>query len=222
MNGLLGLAADFLDRVANPAHGPAVNEAYGHRLEELLEGDDHLASTLMNLDLEHGDVGTLSVDGWMWYLPWRARRARLPSDEFLDALYDRTPEPIVRLRILASVVSHPDIIETIRVDHRAQPIPISELRPSWLQHRLQLAVARFDRHGNDHQVDVDPGAALELALYLLQLGDQVSIEALRSLIAEPSASQLAIAEVVGQTLLAAELDEDTLGEWRSHLGLDRL
>jgi hypothetical protein len=43
MNGLLAVAAAFLERMTNPQYGPDVNEEYSFRLHEALAEDSDLS-----------------------------------------------------------------------------------------------------------------------------------------------------------------------------------
>lgn len=212
MNGLLGLAADFVERVGNPTYGREVNELYRARLEWLLAEDEHLDRSLGRLELGRDDVPALSVDAWLWYMRWRCLRHPLPRDDFLDALFEATDEPAVHIRILELVVRHPGAAEKLGAATGDRPPPLEELPIPWLARRLLYSLD----HGRD-----DSGHAVEasaIAIYLVQLGDPASIAVLRGLLSDPRAPEAGLDPF---ELLQGVLDEEALLRLLRELGLER-
>jgi len=213
VNGLLGLGADFLEHISSPIYGIEVNEAYGQRLSALIRDNPEVVTTLASAKLAPDDVGTLSADAWVWYLD---SPFPVPPDPLLHALYDQVPEPIVRLSVLQAVIGSADAAELFPRRESVRPLPISEFPVPWLRTRLEVV---------DDEVDPTrepPGpslAAIELATYLLQLGDDISIQALRSLLDSSSSERSGLALHVTGVLNAAGLQEDELRLWHSRLGL---
>jgi hypothetical protein len=223
MNGILGIAAEFLDRVGNPAHGVEVNEAYAQRLGQLVRSDRDTLGSLLATTLEPDDLDTLSMDAWMWYLDWRSSTAPLPDDSFLTALYQRAAtEPAVRLNILRLVTSAPAVRERFQRELPGPPLPIGEFPVPWLRELMRSAVRGEDLAGQALP-EQDPSArvnsALELATYLLQLGDEVSQQTLRSLLAQPWPGQQQLAGLVRGMLAGAGLEDDLLQSWQNRLGI---
>jgi hypothetical protein len=216
VNGLLGLVADFLERVANPSHGPEVNDLYGSRLQWLLAEDDGLNEDLGRLELQRDDLPTLTMDAWLWYMRWRCERHPLPSAEFLDALFEATDEPAVHVRIVELVVRHPHTAERLGAFVEAPQPPIEELPVPWLRDRLLRSIGHAEhRHGHA------TGEPRAMVTYLLQLGDPVCLGVLRSFLAQPGTRELQLGAYV-TSLLTDALDEETLGAFLERLGLEKL
>ena len=238
MNALLGIAADFLERIADPAYGKESNEGYSLRFATLLDRDPRFAGQLANAYLEAEDLTSLSLAGWLWYLRWRGPLSeQLPSSEFLDALYDATTEPIIRLRVVDAVVSHPATQRSTAIAQETadRGHGLARLPDSWLRRRMESLVGREpdahdDREHNAHD-DREPGAhdddashveaAWELTVYLLELGDDVSVTALRALLDEPWRGNQELTGRVNQLLDRPGLDSDAVEQWRNQLGLPR-
>ena len=136
MNSLMGMVADFLDRLSDPAFGQPENETYNLRLGLLLDNDERLSEQLANADLSPDDVPALSLAAWMWYLRWRALSGgRVPGDAFLTSLYDSTTEPIVRLRVVEAVVTHARRYRDVVINPQ-RPQGLSSLPDNWLRARM--------------------------------------------------------------------------------------
>ena len=67
MSGLLSLARDYLERMANPVYGFAVNEEYSLRFAQLLETDG-FESSLRREVQELRDTEELTSNGWLWLM----------------------------------------------------------------------------------------------------------------------------------------------------------
>jgi len=104
MNGLLAIAAAFLDLMTNPQHGIEVNEEYSLRFHQALIDDPEFANSFATLALSAEDVESLPICAWPWYLQWRAGNGSPPSRDFLDALFDYTDDPAIRLSVVRSAV----------------------------------------------------------------------------------------------------------------------
>lgn len=78
MNAFFTIAADFIDRMANPAHGVLVNQDYSIKFAELLDAEeDSLRSNLHREAKILDDAGVLTANGWLWFLTW-ARSESIP------------------------------------------------------------------------------------------------------------------------------------------------
>lgn len=213
MNGLLGLAADFLDRVANPDYGSDTNELYRGRFESLLGEDKELGETLGRLELQRDDLPTLTIDAWLWYMRWRCERYPLPAADFLDALFEATDEPVVHVRVVELVVRHPHTAEQLGAFAESSHLSLEELPVPWLRDRLLRSI---DHVQHDHRhAAAEPQA---MVAYLLQLGDPVCLGVLRAFLAEPSARELGL-DTHTASLLAGSLDEEELAVYLRRLGL---
>jgi hypothetical protein len=230
MNGFLAIAEAFLERMTNPLYGNEMNDQYSLRFNQLLAEDREFADSFANLSLDPEDVGTLPVCAWPWYLQWRLERAAPPSPDFLDALFESTEDPAVRMAVTQSALS--DIPEDVP-DHAdmtgdageepTRPVALEadatrelfpgrrrrpEIRSRWLRTRVNRLAG-----------DRDPARAVaeaeDLAIYLLQLGDPDSLAVLQSLVEE----RQGLGEVLGQYLAEAGLDSGDADRWRSEHGL---
>ncbi len=225
MSNLLGLAADFIDRVANPRYGAEVNEAYAARLDELLKRDPSLAERLAEERLDAEDVDLLSTSGWLWYLGFRHDHGTLPQEEFLDALYAEADDPIVRLSIVEAVTIHPEIVGRFRERPERERVTLEALPQYWLRDRLVRLVAPSDQQGADHDLgDRDfedrMGEAMELATSFLQIGNQVALETLRALLSSAGRQREALAGLVEGIISASGAEEESVQAWRRSLGLE--
>lgn len=233
MNGFLALAEGFLDRMTNPQYGTEVNEEYSLRFHQVLAEDPEFAVSFASLPLDPEDIDSLPICAWPWYLQWRAERSEPPSAEFLDALFEATDDPGVRLAVLQSALSdhshsRQDGANDTRPYGNGQPAPddsaatspearwSSELeereaiRSLWLSNRLtRLTGEPIDSSTFPEVVDI--------ATYLLQLGDTAN---LRAFLSRPWVGQEALRQTVEGQLAEANLDPETAARWRSQLGLD--
>lgn len=217
MNALIGMISDFLGRLSDPAFGKEVNEAYNLRLGILLDSDESLAAQLANTGLDPEDISSLSFVSWLWYLRWREHRGgQLPNDAFLDALYDATAEPIIRIRVVDTVVTH------LRRTIAAQGLEVPERRGlpglphSWLRRRMQSIVGE----GEEREADATRAeAAWELAAYLLQLGDDFSLVTLGALLFEQWSGRPFLVAQVEAVVNQPGLDPGAINRLRERLGL---
>jgi hypothetical protein len=216
MNGLVALSADFLERLGNPQHGPTVNENYAVRLEEIEQNDPGMTERLATVELSVDDVATLSVDSWLWYLDWRRPRGGLPNATFLEALYTTASEPSARLRIIEVVSFDPAASARAEALLNEPQLAPSNVPNDWLAGQVADKVYDHDRDGGLPQLE----GAIELATYLLQLGNPVTIVALRALMAAEWSGRQALQRAVEDRLDAAGLDEGRRQEWRARLGLN--
>jgi hypothetical protein len=217
MNALIGMISDFLARLSDPAFGREVNEAYNLRLGILLDSDESLAPQLANAGLGPEDLSSLPLVSWLWYLRWREHRGgELPGDAFLDALYDATAEPIVRIRVVDTVVTH------FRRATAAQELGAPERRglpglpENWLRHRMQsIVVERGEPEADAARAE----AAWELAAYLLQLGDDFSLMTLGALLFEQWSGRPYLIAQVEAVMNRPGLDPGAVNRLRERLGL---
>lgn len=214
MKAILGLAAEFFDQLANPQHGTEANERHAVRFYELTRRDPQLRELLGHSDLQAEDVDLLSTSAWLWYLAWRRSEGLgLPNEDFLDALFDRMPDPVVRLRLVEAAATDPTLFAARDIERPASRL--EETPGSWLRRRLIDSVRR-----GGASPEAALGVSLEMAMLLLQVGNDVARMYLRALLAEPSAFQEQLRQTVRTTLLAGtDQDERQAGAWGEELGL---
>ena len=227
MNGLLAVAAAFLERMTNPQHGIAVNEEYSFRFHQALAADPEFARSFATLDLAAEDVDSVPICAWPWYLQWREEHGSPPAEQFLDALFEYTDDPAVRLAVVQSAVYHDyparasDEDAATRIggevqlrgdsdQERERPRPIQS---PWVR-------ARTTRPSRAIAPARSREDASELATYLIQLGDPASLETLRALIEEPEwPGRDSLVATVERHIADAGLDPATAAQWRGRLGL---
>jgi hypothetical protein len=155
VNPVLRLAAEHLERAADPRAGRDLNELRAAELTQALaQNDDLLASLVPQQD----DALALSPVAWAWLLPLLAQASLRPPDAVLDGIFDRTQSQFVRLRV----------VQAATATSTADPDP-------WLISRV-LHILRPD--------SASPADAVTFGLLLLQAGDESARRAFRMLYAE--------------------------------------
>ena len=87
MSDLLSLARDYLERMANPVYGFAVNEDYSLRFAQLF-GREGFEASLREEIKTLRDKEALTSNGWLWLIRWAmARQIEIPED-ILEALFE--------------------------------------------------------------------------------------------------------------------------------------
>lgn len=232
MNGLLALAEGFLDRMTNPQYGTEVNEEYSLRFHQALAEDPEFAVSFASLPLDPEDIDSLPICAWPWYLQWRAERSEPPSTEFLDALFEATDDPGVRLAVLQSALSdgshsRQDGADDTRPYGNGQPPPDDSAATSpqtrWSSEPEEREVIRslwlsnqLTRLTGDPSDSSTLSEVVDVATYLLQLGD---IANLRALLSRSWVGREDLGRAVEGQLGEANLDPETEARWRSQLGL---
>jgi hypothetical protein len=218
MNPLIGMIADFVENLSNPALGREVNESYSLRLGTLLDGNGAFSEQLANADLGAEDISSMPVSSWLWYLNWRQVNAgRIPGESFLDALYESTGEPIVRLRIIEFAVARSRGDSDKISAEPSSAITVSELPRSWLRHRMESIVGQDRRSGQS--LESRTGEAWEIAALLLQLGDETSLRTLRALLAERWEGRTLLIGLAERFISQTGLDPEEISRLRRRLGL---
>jgi hypothetical protein len=219
MKGVLGLAADFLDQLSNPAQGVEDNESHTARFHDLISRDPELRATLLGAELHAGDVDLLSTPAWLWYLAWRrSQGASVPAEEFIQALFDSTGDLVVRLKIVEAAATDPVLARSSEGERERARVPLEAAPASWLRTRLLgivRAAGREEAGGEIAYVQAE-----EMAVLLLQVGNDTAYTYLRALLAEPWRFQAQLREFVrGVVIAGAGEDEETVARWRRDLGL---
>ncbi|MFJ3794630.1 hypothetical protein [Kitasatospora sp. NPDC090091] len=221
MKGLLGLSADFIDRMTNAAHGEGVNEAYCCRFAELLQSDESLAYQLSAGDLSESDTGLLSMQSWLWYLRWVATQEKLPSDGFLNVLYEDASDSLLRLVVLDSVMTHPVIVQRYSDIPERQTVHLEELPPSWPRDLILALIS--PELADSLAIDARPAGQIaeivEVSFSLLQIGNTPAMVILRGLLAYPWPYRGEVVQAVDHWLQSSEISGVELDRWRDRLGL---
>jgi hypothetical protein len=241
MNGLLAIAAAFLDRITNPRYGTDVNDSYTLRFNQLLSEDTEFARAIANLELNPDDVASLPMSAWPWYLKWRVGRADPPSPEFLDALFNAATDPAIHLAVVMSGMSDrgdrrgyrstPDEAQLERLgdsdlasfaegddesDIRALQSPASAYERQ-APIRSQWLRRRVRRLPVEVASERSVNGTVEIAAQLLQLGDRESVATLRQLLAIDWSGRRVLHDSVAAFLADAELDPESYRQWLERL-----
>jgi hypothetical protein len=247
VNGLLAIAAGFLERMTNPQYGVEVNEEYSFRLHEALDEDPGFARSFATLALDPDDVETLPECAWPWYLQWREDNGAPLAPEFLDALFEYTDDPAVRLSVVRSAVFRNYPVSTQGAEPGGSAAYDEEeeaaAEESGFRFGDQAPTAGYDfpdraigsgqerprpprspwlRMRTSRITDAhDRGRAdaSEIAAYLLQLGDPESLASLRALIGQRGPGREELVATVQRYITEANLDPETAAEWRRELGI---
>jgi hypothetical protein len=154
----------------------------------------------------------MSTAAWLWYLTWRkAVGDARPSDAFLDALYDKTSNPILRLRVVEIAVGGP-------------PVAIGfEDRPfGWIHDRIsgliEIEWENLERPQHSQERDHIEDA-LELLAYLIDLGDDRSLRAGRVLLTQPWVGHGELRERASALVARMQLSDEEDIRLRRGLGL---
>ncbi len=208
MSELLTLAADFIERMSNPAYGIRTNEDYSLRLGSLLAGEKF--EILLRQEIATiCDPDTLSPHGWLWLLNWvRARDIRL-DEELLWHLSETLSSVFMQVLLIDVATRHVDW------QRHEDVVSVEEFDNLWLSRLLaRCTQSRAQEDTDDRHVDTRRSQTVLVAL--MQLGSDVALDAASTLLNHrwPGQSRL----VQSFWVLAAELDEETRTNWVNRLG----
>lgn len=218
MKGVIGLGADFFERLTDPVYGVEVNEAYAARLTDLTRRDERMWTQLLANDLAPSDVDLLPAQTWLWYLDWLGDNGGLPPDDFVTALYEDVGDPVFRLRIVEAVIRHPEVATQLTERRLPGDGGLAGLPSSWVRMRLLGLVrgSQADQEFEDREEQFHE--AFELATSLLQIGSQPALAVLGALLSHRWPGRGWLADQVDH-LLSATLEGEDLNNWRRRLGL---
>jgi hypothetical protein len=127
----------------------------------------------------------------------------------MDALFDRTTDPVVRLKLVELAATDPTL-----PSREGAAANLEDLRDSWLKSRLQRLTAG--------ESEAAFRQAQELSVMLLQIGSPFALESLKAFLAGDGRVQQQARADVDQTLtVLAANNERLLTSWRESLGLFR-
>jgi hypothetical protein len=99
MSDLLFLARDFIERMANPAHGAIANEEHALQFAMLLQREGFEQRFLQEIrEVEDSDV--LSLHGWLWLIGWAKSRNIDLSTNLLVDLFEEWSDVFVKTNFL--------------------------------------------------------------------------------------------------------------------------
>jgi hypothetical protein len=208
MTDFFVLAADYIEKMSNPAYGVVQNDDYALRFGKLLDSEGFLLRLRREVErLDDPDV--LTSHGWLWLLGWtRANGLRL-DQALMRRLFHRWTSPFLKVAVLD--------VATRRDDSRRQRshrVPLDAFPHPLLRHLLLDSVVSPSEELQQPEASEFTEPAV-LLVALLQTGTPLSIDAASSLLRYEWTGQRALLESFWQ--LCDTLDDDTRSVW-----LDRL
>jgi len=215
MSGLLSLARDYLDRMANPVYGLAVNEEYSLRFAQLLETDG-FESSLRREVKELRDTEELTSNGWLWLMGWAKTREIEVKDDLLLDLFNQWSSISARCAIVDLA------IHQYRPDLRvSRGLPLSEfphpLLARMLHDATEIVDEREQRIDRSRREARRTGRAEDLLLVLLQVEAPITIAAASTLLRHQWDGHEQLVTYLRE--LAATWDGETRGLWGEALGV---
>jgi hypothetical protein len=215
MSGLLTLARDYIERMANPVYGFATNEDYSLRFAKLLatEGfEGSLRDEIQGLR----DKEALTSNGWRWLIGWaRSRRIELP-EELLVELFEEW----------SSVSARCSIVDL--ATYRAQVEPKANVRLRDFPNQFLASIMRGATEiGEDHPRGDDrpgqepwrlTGRAESVLVVFLQVGTPLTLGAASALLRHQWPGHEQLFEFL--RVLATTLDSETRRVWSERLDLE--
>jgi hypothetical protein len=228
MSSLLELAADFFDRMANPAHGAQVNEEYALRLAALLDGE--LESRLTEEARRLSDAQALTPHGWMWVLGWsKAHEVRL-DDALLTALCEQWESSTFKAMVIENAIGFQH--DNVEASAPAATFSIDDVDGTWLRELIRRAVqitpsdndqpdprqAEFpgnSRNASESIVRRHSRHAHSLLVALLLVDQYVTLNAASALLRHPWVGRPALLESFEARVMA--LDPESQSIWLQRL-----
>ncbi len=196
MSDFLALGREYIDKMANPAHGLAVNEEYSIHFARLLRSEEFEFRLREEIE-QLRDRTTLTSYGWLWLLGWaKSKQIRL-SEELLFRLFTEWSSVFMRCAVVDAATEE-------HTGRRGENAFLTHVVATATQ---DIALER----GSEQQRETSIGMAESLLIALLQVGKPVTID---------TASHLLWREWKGQEQLIEfywsvweTLDEETQQVW---------
>lgn len=165
MTAGLVLAADFIERAADPAYGAETNELYGLRWA-MLAKERHPAF-LGLAELRPEDSGLLSAGAWLWLATSLGEADPELPPEFAESLFETEEDLVFRLRLADAFLHHPALARR----YEGENWPLEAQPRGWARDRLLRLIEKSDA----------VGAIEEMALILMQVANKPALALLRGL-----------------------------------------
>lgn len=225
MSDLFVLAADFIDRVANPGYGIRVNEDYSLALSTLLGSEDRAVETLLSQQVKSlYNPDALTPHGWLWLMAWARSSSVDLNNRMLLAVVLRWPIVFVQVPAIELATRRKKWRRRKRVSS------LASFGHPWLRDLLKVCVEWRDyghdegdgtRRAADDQTlaPLHPGLAQSILVALLQLGNELSLDAAATLLNHSWPGQTAL--LASYEMLLTGLDPETRSVWELRLGKGR-
>jgi len=209
MTGILFLASEFIERMSNPAYGVLVNEDYAIRLARVLMSGE-IESMLTREAEELTDIDALTPHGWIWLVGWARARGIVLNDMLLLGLAEKWST----VSMQASVIDLATRWKKWQREPGGEPTPLERFEDPWLFTLLQHCTK------HEHEPGVEPGPvhtgrAEKLLMALLQVGNDITLEAASTLLNHSWAGSSKLVQFFW--LWCDGLDEETREIWVSRI-----
>jgi hypothetical protein len=218
MSGLLSLARDYIERMANPVYGLAMNEEYSLRFAQLLETEGFESSLRREIEALH-DADELTSNGWLWLFGWaKTRQIELEQELLLD-LFNEWSSIVARCAIVDVAIHQyrPEV-------RMSRDLPLGEFPHPMLARMLRDATEvteareeRIDRPSSQLVYRRPTIRAEDLLMVLLQVDDPITIAAASTLLRHRWEGHEQLNTYLRE--LATTWDNETRGVWSDALGV---
>jgi hypothetical protein len=214
MSRLLGLTAEFFERVMNPAYGIAVNDDYGIRLLGMLK-DEVFEESLKQEAKEVKDTRVLTAHGWLWLLSWARSVDTTLDPDLLLGLAVETGSILLQVQAIDLATRDAEV-------RRSRGTPsVVEFRHEWLRKLLMKCVAESaakdisDEVAGKYKSRDYTRLAESILIALLQVGNDACIEAASALVNHNWSGHQQVRDFLAER--AKEADGETRRQWMSKL-----
>lgn len=207
MSNVLALAADFIERMANPGYGIRVNEDYAMRFGSLLETKD-LEELLRKEISTITNPESLSPHGWLWILGWARSRGIRLDEKLLLRLVELSSDVFMQVVVIDIATRH--------IEWQRQPavVSIGEFDNVWLSTLLGKCTKVLDR-GDEYGWHIDTRRSESILVALMQVGSEIALDGASTLLNHKWPGQRRIVEWFMS--LCGEMELETRANW-----IDRL
>jgi hypothetical protein len=212
MSTLLPLAADYIERMANPVFGIATNEDYAIKFGKLLESEDFEARLREEIETLR-DTDVLSSHGWLWLFDWAKSTSVDLDQELLLRLFHEWASPFVRAEIVQLATR--GFQGVTGVNDRTNVFDF----PNGFLARIMIDVIR-PGEGNNLERERSWGTRAQSVLVaFLQAGSPIALDAASALLRHRWEGQRELLDFFW--VLHDSLDPETQGAWFDRLNPPR-
>jgi hypothetical protein len=208
MSGLLNLAADYIERMANPVFGISTNEDYAIKFGKLLESEGF--GTQLRKEVEAlKDPDALSSHGWLWLFEWAKSTNTNLDPSLLQQLFHEWASPFARAEIIRLATRNYE--GETRFDIRRGIINFPE---PFLAHIMSDVTTSPEGDDAERQ-SLRSTRAQSVLVTFLQTGSPIALDAASALLQHEWQGQPALLNFF--RVLLENLDAETQEVWRSDI-----
>jgi len=208
MSTLLSLAADYIERMANPTFGIATNEDYAIRFGKLLETEGFLSQLREEIEsLKDPDV--LSSHGWLWLFDWARSTGAKLDQELLFQLFDEWTSTFIKAEIVQ--------LATRGYGEKTKGSPKQNLFdfPNQFLRRIMVEVTAPNQNDNMEREHSWGTPANSVLVAFLQANSPIALDAASVLLRHQWKGQRELINFFWA--LIETLDSETQANWRERL-----